>query len=134
MIKSTAYFATTVSAVFAFAGGVSYSPFSLAQEETDSILEEVIVTASRREESLQNVALAMAVVKPEKFIDAGLSNLTDILAFVPGVSAQDGGSIFGNPVYEGIIGNFDNVNELFEDKLSEIVEEMAQAFCLRKAA
>jgi len=46
----------------------------------------------------------------------------------------DTSTIFGNPVYEGIIGNFDNVNELFEDKLSEIVEEMAQAFCLRKAA
>lgn len=46
----------------------------------------------------------------------------------------DTSTIFGNPVYEGIIGNFDNINELFEDKLGEVVEEMAQAFCLRKAA
>jgi len=43
-------------------------------------------------------------------------------------------TIFGNPVYEGIIGNFDSINELFEGKLGEVVEEMAQAFCLRKAA
>jgi type I site-specific restriction endonuclease len=46
----------------------------------------------------------------------------------------DTSTIFGHPVYEGIIGDFDSVNELFEDKLSEVVEEMAQAFCLRKAA
>ena len=46
----------------------------------------------------------------------------------------DMSTIFGNPVYEGIIGNFDSVNELFEGKLNEAIEEMAQAFCLRKAA
>jgi hypothetical protein len=46
----------------------------------------------------------------------------------------DTSTIFGNPVYEGIIGNFDRVNELFEGKMNEVVEEMAQAFCLRKAA
>ncbi|MBW1938373.1 MAG: DEAD/DEAH box helicase family protein [Deltaproteobacteria bacterium] len=46
----------------------------------------------------------------------------------------DTSTIFGNPVYEGIIGNFDNINELFENKLGEVVEEMAQAFSLRKAA
>ena len=43
-------------------------------------------------------------------------------------------TIFGNPVYESIIGNFDSVNALFEDKLNEVIEEMAQAFCMRKAA
>ena len=46
----------------------------------------------------------------------------------------DTSTIFGNPVYEGIIGDFDSVNDVFEDKLNEVVEEMAQAFCLRKAA
>jgi type I site-specific restriction endonuclease len=46
----------------------------------------------------------------------------------------DTSTIFGNPVYEGIIGDFDSVNDIFEDKLNEVIEEMAQAFCLRKAA
>lgn len=46
----------------------------------------------------------------------------------------DTSTIFGNPVYEGIIGNFDSVNALFEDKLNGVIEEMAQAFCMRKAA
>ena len=46
----------------------------------------------------------------------------------------DTSTIFGNPFYESIMGNFDSVNELFEGKLNEVIEEMAQAFCLRKAA
>ena len=46
----------------------------------------------------------------------------------------DVSAIFSNPVYEGIIGDYDSVNELFEGKLPETIEEMARAFCLRKAA
>ena len=46
----------------------------------------------------------------------------------------DTSTIFGNPFYESVIGNFDSVNELFDGKLNEVIEEMAQAFCMRKAA
>ena len=49
MIKSTSYFTTAISLVFVFAGSVFYSSPATAQEEADSLLEEVIVTASRRE-------------------------------------------------------------------------------------
>ena len=100
MIKSTSYFTTAISLVFVFAGSVFYSSPATAQEEADSLLEEVIVTASRREESLQDVAFAMMVIDTNKFADAGLTSLADILPFVPGVSVlDDGGGSFGNTIY-----------------------------------
>lgn len=43
-------------------------------------------------------------------------------------------TIFGNPAYEGIIGSFNSVNELFEGKLPETIDKMVEAFCLRKVA
>jgi outer membrane receptor protein involved in Fe transport len=75
------------------------APPAFAQEQADTELEEIIVTASRREEALQNVALAVTVVDVGDLADAGLTGLTDVLPYVPGVSVVDTGRPFFNSVY-----------------------------------
>jgi outer membrane receptor protein involved in Fe transport len=104
MPTSTRFFAGTISLALAIAGatvGGTFTPSNVyAQDDEDmSIMEEVMVTASRREESLQDVALAMSVLDTQEFAEAGLTNLTSILTFVPGVIPQDGGATFGNNVF-----------------------------------
>lgn len=89
----------TISLALALTGSVLYGPVVVAQEEYEGVLEEVIVTASRRDESIQDVAIAVSVIDVAQFADAGLTSLTDILPFVPGVSVNDGGQAFGNSVY-----------------------------------
>jgi len=37
-------------------------------------------------------------------------------------------SIFSNPIYEGIIGSFDNVNMLFDGKLPDVIKKMENSF------
>lgn len=64
-----------------------------------------------------------------------LRKIKDIFAsIINSYGKIDTSTIFGNPFYESVIGNFDSVNELFDGKLNEVIEEMAQAFCRRKAA
>ncbi len=102
MHKSINYFAISItfSLVFVCAGGFAYSPLATAQEEGEATeLEEVVVTASRREEKLQNVAISVSVVDVKEYLDAGLTNMSDILPFVPGVSVTGAGGNFGNQVY-----------------------------------
>jgi outer membrane receptor protein involved in Fe transport len=74
-------------------------PEAAAQDEAVIQLEEIIVTASRREEALQDVALAVSVLDVREFADAGLTGLADILPYVPGVSVIDTGRPFFNSVY-----------------------------------
>lgn len=91
-----------IACLFVCSGAFLTSASAAAEEEDqDEILEmeEITVTASRRDESLQDVAIAVAVVDVNEFIDAGLSNLSDILPFVPGVSVVGSGGNFGNQVY-----------------------------------
>lgn len=104
MQKSTLNFYLSISLILSLTAGVAWSLDAAAQDQTDdddfdALIEEVVVTASRREEQLQDVALAVAVINPQDYADAGLTGLTDILPFVPGVSVQDGGSSFFNQVY-----------------------------------
>ena len=63
---------------------------SVAQEQGQ--LEEVVVTASRREQAVQDVAASVAVIDPQDFATGGLTSLTDILAYVPGVQFNNNGA------------------------------------------
>lgn len=55
-------------------------------------VEEIVVTASRREQVVQDVAASVAVIDPQEFASGGLTSLTSILAYVPGVNVNDNGS------------------------------------------
>lgn len=72
-----------------------------ADESTSgtSAVEEVTVTASRREERLQDVAIAVAVLNPDDFANGGLTELTSILPFVPGVAVQESGATYRSDIY-----------------------------------
>lgn len=55
-------------------------------------LEEIVVTASRREQSVQDVPASVAVLDPESYAAGGLNTLTEVLKYVPGVNFNDGGA------------------------------------------
>jgi iron complex outermembrane receptor protein len=59
-------------------------PHALAQSE-NLALEEVVVTARRRAESLQDAPLAVTAITGDSLRDAGITNLADITELVPNV-------------------------------------------------
>ncbi|TQV73440.1 TonB-dependent receptor [Exilibacterium tricleocarpae] len=59
---------------------------TLAQEQP--LLEEIIVTAQKRSESLQDVPISVAAVSGERLRDAGLQRFEDVSAYVPNFSVQ----------------------------------------------
>jgi hypothetical protein len=57
-------------------------------------LEEVIVTARRREENLQSVPVSISVADPKNFVSQGVRSATDLQMVVPGLKYATGGSSF----------------------------------------
>ena len=55
-------------------------------EESAGVLEEVLVTATRREESLQEAGVAITNLVAEDFTDVGMDTLADITAYTPGIN------------------------------------------------
>ena len=41
---------------------------------------------------------------------------------------MDVNAIFANPIYARLIGSFEQINERFDGKLKEIVDDMQKAF------
>ena len=63
-------------------------------------IEEIIVTASRREEALQDVAMAVANIDAVDFAKSGYTTVADVFAFVPGVFIEyRGQNFFENDIY-----------------------------------
>ncbi len=85
-----------------------------AQEQL--MLEEVVVTAQKRAESLSDVPISVNVMSGEKIAQAGITNLDDLSDFVPNLSLNQTGlstsiAIRGissgiNPAFEQSVGMY----------------------------
>jgi iron complex outermembrane receptor protein len=71
-----------------------------------SALEEVVVTATKREEFLRDVPVSATVLSGEAMNQAGVTNIAEIAAMTPGVeydfNAQWGGGVLTNLAIRGI--------------------------------
>lgn len=87
-------------AFFVGAGGV---PMVVGQDDGGAseqwVLEEVVVTASRRDQKLQDVSMAISVIDPSELAVAGLTGLSDVIAYTPGVSIN---ASVGDPIQKVI--------------------------------
>jgi outer membrane receptor protein involved in Fe transport len=79
----------------------------------DLMLEEVVVTAQKRAESLQDVPIAVTAFSGEKILEAGIFGMEDLTSYVPNVtmfSSPGGGSpgrIFIRGIGSGNLASFE---------------------------
>jgi outer membrane receptor protein involved in Fe transport len=94
------------SAISAILGGTS--PV-FAQESAE--LGQIIVTAQKREENLQNVPLSIQAIGSEKIEELHLTDFADYATFLPSLSyqsgGQSGGSGFARPYMRGVASGGD---------------------------
>ena len=67
---------------------------AMAQQEGTRAqsLEEVIVTARRKEEAVQTIPLAMTAITPEQLNESGVKDVRDLTSSVPGVNITSSGA------------------------------------------
>jgi iron complex outermembrane recepter protein len=72
------------------AGGFAPASATAAEPEIDqTVLEEVVVTALRRTESAQDVAVAVTVINGDQLKDKGVTNLDDLQFASPALTISD---------------------------------------------
>lgn len=81
-------------------------------------LEEVVVTAQKREQSLMDVPISVSAVSGEKMNEAGISNLQDMTAYVPNLTFNQTG--IGTIV--GIRGISSGINQGFEQSVGQYID------------
>ena len=77
---------TALSLVASTVAGLLAAPGAPAQGADESGLEEIIVTARKREESLQDVPLTVTAVNATQITELGIKDSRDLALFTPGFS------------------------------------------------
>lgn len=73
-----------------------------AAEEADSPSGDIIVTARKREESIQSVPFSISAVSGEDLLEQGAKSFEDFARTVPGVSFRASGGDGSRPVIRGV--------------------------------
>jgi iron complex outermembrane receptor protein len=67
---------------------------AFAQQTDDTVLEQIVVTAQKREQNLQDVGISVAALDSEALYNRGVTASTSLGAITPGLVVTD----YGNPV------------------------------------
>ena len=90
----------------------------LAQDSESYTLEEIVVTAQKRTENLQDVAVSVSAVGAEKMDRVGIQRPSDLAAFVPGLAIVQ--NVLSNYIYMRGFGS--QTNNGFEQSVATFVD------------
>jgi len=103
MARST--FMYCAAGLLALAGQDTVAQDTPTEKSSDTpALQEVIVTAERREASLQNTAIAITALGTDVLTNTGVSHPEDLNKLVPGLGIAQGGS--STQIYVRGVGNY----------------------------
>lgn len=96
-----------LASTIAFFMGVNGAPVSADQEEVtkerlDWVLEEIVVTATKRSQGLQDTAMAISTLSNDTIDKRNLVGMGDYLSALPGVTVLDQGPGFNSVVIRGL--------------------------------
>ncbi len=80
------YLAVSVAATIGTLGAGLFAPHALAQDTTTLALDEIVVTARRTEESVQDIPVAVQAVTGEQLQELRMVDPKDIAKLAPGLS------------------------------------------------
>lgn len=80
------------------AGGLTAVASAQEAEEAEARQQTITVTATRRAENIQDIPLNIAAVGAQEIEEQGFDEISDVLAYVPGINVVDRGGRQGNPI------------------------------------
>lgn len=94
---------TLLFALAAAAGAAS------AQDAAEAPIEEVVVTAARREQSFQDVPMAVSALDSQRLLDAGINEFEDVATQVPSLEIEANTNPFTTSLRIRGMGNLANI-------------------------
>src|ERR1700679_2472802 len=90
--------------------GASGADRSTSAGPSNSALEEIVVTAQRKEETLQKIPIAVTVVSGDQLTIRGVQDTSALSAAIPNLSTTSQG-VYTQPYLRGVGSNAGNPND-----------------------
>lgn len=105
-------------AVSFFAAGSAVAQEAPAERDTSPILENIVVTAKKRESSLSDVPISIVAIDGQRLLETNIQSMSALGSYVPNMSMAETG--IGNHV--AIRGIFSGENPGFEQSVGTYVD------------
>ena len=93
----------------------------VAQESSNTRLEEIVVTAQKKEQGLSEVPISIQVLSSERITDMGVSSWEEIAQYVPGLTVAKG--VQEQSIYLRGVGS--GTNKGFEQSVTQFIDGMS---------
>jgi iron complex outermembrane receptor protein len=93
----------------ALLGSALFSAAAIAQESDDLEIEEILVTAQKRSESLSEVPIAITVFSSDSIDQTGVQELRDLTEYIPNVTITQGSDFGAQINIRGVGANARNI-------------------------
>ncbi len=90
-------------------GSALFSVVAIAQESDDLAIEEILVTAQKRSESLSEVPIAISVFSSDSIDQTGVQELRDLTEYIPNVTITQGTDFGAQINIRGVGANSRNI-------------------------
>lgn len=107
-MKNHKYFRTTALGLVTALAGMSYTS-AYAQSSDSNVQDEVIVTATKRDERLIDVPISMSVVTSEQIAQTGVRELKGISDYIPNVQISQNNDYGSTVTIRGVGANSRNI-------------------------
>jgi len=107
---------TVLASLAARSGYAQTSPEETADASSPRALEEIVVTAQRRAESIQDVPISVTALTTEFITDNGIRNIEDLAGFAPSLYTTNSVNYGAAPVSIRGIGGANGGGNFFNDE------------------
>jgi len=102
-IRENSSLAAAVRSALPYAGVLLAGTGVAQAQQADNVkLDEVVVSATKRDESLQDVPLSIQAIGQEQLTNLKVETFDDYVKFLPNVAFQSGGPGFARPYMRGV--------------------------------
>ena len=99
---------------------LGFSSQNILSQSTDSRLEEVVVTAQKKEQGLSEVPISIQVLSGDRIDSLGITSLEDLQTHVPGLMINKGAAQFN--IYIRGVGS--GTNKGFSQSVTQFIDGM----------
>lgn len=106
--------------LFGAAGAMVGSPATLLAQESAFVIEEIVVTAQKRSERLQDVPVSISVFSDEAIAQTGIRELKDIGDYIPNMNISKGNDFRSTVTIRGVGSSSRNIG--FDSRVGVYVD------------
>ena len=103
-----------------FVAVLSLNTITVSAQDSDSRLEEIVVTAQKKEQGLSEVPISIQVLSGDQIDNLGITSLEDLQTYVPGLMINKGAAQFN--IYIRGVGS--GTNKGFSQSVTQFVDGM----------